>query len=67
MITHTQLTAPQSESIKRLKENGLHILEIHPEIGFNGVATGPVMVKCKSKFNGFELWYGIETDGYAHS
>lgn len=68
MNTHTQvkLTEPQQNSIKRLEEM-LHILEIHFEVGFGNAADRPIMIKCKSKFNGYELWYGIEPDGYTHS
>jgi hypothetical protein len=72
-FTHThmntsniQLTDQQKQTIKRFEES-LHILEIHYEIGKGNEPTGPIMVKCKSRFNGFELWYGIETNGYAHS
>lgn len=69
MNTHTQvkLTDDQQKSVNRLIERGFNVTIGGYAIGEGKNGIGCVMVKCVSTFNGNELWYGIESDGYTHS
>jgi hypothetical protein len=69
MNTHTQvkLTDSQLQSVQRLIERGWDVTIGGYALGEGKAGIGCVMVKCISTFNGNELWYGIEPDGYTHS